>query len=53
MYPLSQGEAVWRKYTDILREDTKDHAMLVEFLCDGAERQFLENAEFLHRLLTE
>ena len=53
MYPLAQGEAVWRKYIDILKEDPKDHAMLMEFVCDGSERQFLEDAEVLHRLLAE
>lgn len=50
-YPLAQHERIWREYIEILRGSPRDHAMLMEFVCDGSQRQFLEDAETLHRFL--
>lgn len=50
-YPLAQHERIWREYIDILKGSPRDHAMLMEFVCDGSERQFLEDAQTLHRFL--
>lgn len=50
-YPLAQHERIWREYIDILKGSPRDHAMLMEFVCDGSQRQFLEDAETLHRFL--
>lgn len=50
-YPLARDERIWRKYMDILRGAVGDHAMLMEFVCDGSERQFREDAETLLRFL--
>jgi len=46
-YPLADGEAAWRQYIDILAASGRDHAMLMEFVCDGTEAQFLRDAETL------
>lgn len=50
-YPLAQHERIWREYIDILRGSPNDHAMLMEFVCDGSQRQFFEDAQTLHLFL--
>jgi len=47
-YPLRDGESLWRKYIDIIAADGKDHAMLLEFVCDDTEEQLYRDAETLH-----
>ena len=46
-FPLNDGEAIWRKYIDIIREDGKDHNLMLEFVCDGTLDQFYRDAETL------
>jgi len=48
-FPLVHGETLWRKYIDILREDGRDHGYFLEFVCDGTETQFLEDAAVLRQ----
>ena len=50
-FPLARHERIWREYIEILKESPRDHAMLMEFVCDGSQRQFLEDAQTLHRFL--
>ena len=47
-YPLRDGESLWRKYIDIIAADGRDHAMLLEFVCDDTEEQLYRDAETLH-----
>lgn len=48
-YPLADGEGLWRKYIDIIASDGRDHAMLLEFVCDNTEEQLYRDAETLHK----
>ena len=50
-YPLAAGESAWRQYLDILAGSGRDHALLMEFVCDGTPEQFLRDAETLHSWL--
>ena len=50
-FPLAHGEAQWRRYIDIVRSAPGDHGMLLEFVCDGTERQFCEDAATLRAWL--
>ena len=46
-FPLVHGENAWRQYIDILAGSGRDHGMLMEFVCDGSDGQFLEDAAVL------
>lgn len=50
-YPLADGEKKWRNYIDIIESFGGDHHMLMEFVKDDSEEQFLRDAEVLNRWL--
>ncbi len=49
--PLSEGEARWRAYIDIVRKAGKPVEFLLEFVVNDSTAQFLADAATLHRLL--
>ncbi len=51
MLPLEKGEAIWRRYIDIIRADEGEHGLHMEFVCDGSEDQLYRDAELLHKWL--
>ena len=51
MYPLVWGEKLWRQYIEIMKESDKTHNLMLEFICDGSDEQFLKDAETLHKWL--
>ncbi len=48
---LAHGEKHWRQYLDALSASGREHALLLEFVCDGTEEQFLRDAETLRSWL--
>ena len=46
-FPLQEGESVWRQYIDILAGSGRDHGLLMEFVADGSDGQFREDAAVL------
>ncbi len=46
-YPLVQHERIWRQYLDILRSDSQDRNLLLEFVCDDTVEQLRRDAETL------
>lgn len=46
-FPLAHGERMWRQYIEILREAQGEHALLLEFVCDGTPEQYLHDAQTL------
>ncbi len=50
-FPLSHGEKDWRQYLDALADSGREHALLLEFVCDGTEDQFRRDAETLRNWL--
>lgn len=50
-FPLEAGTDAWRQYIDILAGSGNDHGMLLEFVCDGTEAQYLRDAETLKNWL--
>ncbi len=50
-FPLAHGESIWRAYLDILAEAPGDHGLFLEFVCDGTEKQFFEDAATLRSWL--
>ena len=50
-FPLEAGEAAWKQYIDILASDGREHGMLMEFVCDGTEAQYLRDAVTLKKWL--
>jgi 3-dehydroshikimate dehydratase len=50
--PLSEGEARWRTYVDIVRETGRTTDLLLEFVANDSPAQLLEDAATLQRLLT-
>ena len=50
-FPLAHAETIWRKYIDLIREAKGDRSMLLEFVCDGSEAQYLRDAETLRTWL--
>ncbi len=46
-YPLSQHEAIWKRYLEILASDKKPHHLLLEFVKDDSDEQFCEDAKNL------
>jgi len=51
MFPLKDGERMWKQYLDVIRSDGKDHNLLLEFVCDGTVDQFKRDAETLKEWL--
>lgn len=51
MFPLKDGERMWKQYLDIIRSDGKDHNMMLEFVCDGSVEQLYRDAETLNEWL--
>ena len=51
-FPLIHGETLWRQYIDILRGDGKEHGYFLEFVCDGTEKQFREDAAVLKQWIS-
>ena len=47
MYPLIDGEYIWKKYIEIISSDCNDHNLLLEFVCDGSTDQFRRDADTL------
>jgi 3-dehydroshikimate dehydratase len=50
-HPLSDGEAAWRTYIDIIRETGRSVDFLLEFVLNDSPAQFVADAATLHRLL--
>lgn len=46
-FPLAVHEAAWHEYLDILSSDTKEHALLMEFVKDDSDAHFIEDAKTL------
>jgi sugar phosphate isomerase/epimerase len=49
-YPLSDGESAWKRYLSILNEAKISVPLIMEFVKDDSEEQFLEDAAFLKAL---
>lgn len=47
-HPLADGEKKWRNYIDIIESFGGDHHMLMEFVKNDSEEQFLRDAEVLN-----
>ncbi len=52
-HPLSEGEANWRTYIEIVRDTGRDVDFLLEFVLDDSPAQFLADAATLRRFLEE
>ena len=50
-HPLAQGESEWAQYLALASRHQNRLNALLEFVKDGAESQFHEDAATLHRLL--
>ena len=50
-HPLSDGEAAWRSYIEIVRESGRDADFLLEFVLKDSPEQFLEDAATLRQWL--
>ena len=48
-FPLSVHEYAWKQYLDILASDGKPHHLLMEFVRDESDAQFIEDAETLKK----
>ena len=46
-FPLADGERLWRRYLDTVRESGGDHGLLLEFVCDETADQLYRDAETL------
>lgn len=49
-YPLADGEAQWKKYLSILQDADISAKLIMEFVKDDSEEQFLTDAAFLHEI---
>lgn len=45
--PLSEGEADWGAYFDVVREDPRDHFALIEFVREDSPESYIEDAAAL------
>lgn len=45
--PLAAGEVRWAEYLRVIRSSGRDHFVMIEFVKDDQEEQFLEDAEVL------
>ena len=50
-YPLADGTADWKQYIDILRTSPNNHVLLLEFVVNDDEDQFLTDAKTLQSWL--
>ena len=50
-HPLAQGESEWAQYLALASQHHDKLIALLEFVKDGAESQFHEDAATLHRVL--
>ena len=50
-FPLADGERLWRRYLDTVRESGGDHGLLLEFVCDETADQLYRDAETLREWL--
>ncbi|MBE6611093.1 MAG: sugar phosphate isomerase/epimerase [Ruminococcaceae bacterium] len=46
-YPLADHADAWKQYLDILAADKREHHLLMEFVKDDSDAQFLEDAQTL------
>lgn len=49
-YPLSAGEAQWKTYLSILKDADVSTKLIMEFVKDDSDEQFLADAAFLHEI---
>ncbi len=49
-YPLKEGKNPWTTFAKWIQSDEKDHTVMLEFVKDGKEEQYLEDAKVLHTL---
>ncbi|MBQ8498069.1 MAG: sugar phosphate isomerase/epimerase [Clostridia bacterium] len=49
-YPLSDGEAQWKQYLSILKNADISTKLIMEFVKNDSEEQFLADAAFLHEI---
>lgn len=49
-FPLEEGREIWTGFAEMLHADEKDHVVMLEFVKDGKEAQYLEDAKVLHAL---
>lgn len=52
-YPLADGETQWKRYLSILKEAKIPTKLIMEFVKDDNEEQFLEDAAFLRSLIAD
>lgn len=48
-YPLCDFNDEWQKYLEVISSDKKHHALLLEFVKDDSEAQFVLDAEILNK----
>lgn len=46
-HPLEDCADAWKKYIDLLRNDSRDRAFMIEFVCNDEPDAFLHDAEIL------
>ncbi len=49
-YPLKEHDKQWQTYIEYLAKDSKEHNMLLEFVCDDSEDAFIDDAAYLKTL---
>ena len=49
-YPLADGAEKWNRYLSILRQEKISTRLIMEFVRDDSEEQFLTDAAFLHQI---
>lgn len=47
-YPLADHADVWKRYLDILASDNREHALLLEFVKDDSDADFVSDAKTLN-----
>lgn len=52
-FPLKEGEELWKHYISILKEDGKDHNLMLEFVRNDSFEQLEMDAEVLKALVKE
>lgn len=49
--PLSEGTEEWKSFLNILKADSNDHCIMMEFVKDGAPKQLFEDVGTLRKIL--
>ena len=49
--PLEEGEPLWNRFLQILRDDPKEHRLMLEFFRKNSVEQFRNDAKILNRLV--